>query len=176
MANGDTRIVARDVGELAGVAGAGDDMAHAATFEAVEQIFAGQHCRRRNDDGAELDRRQHHFPEGNDVADHQQDRIATADTMAAQEIRHTVGTFGQIAKAELGLSRIATRHPQCRPVVVSGVGVEPVERPVEGFQLRPPELRARPLMVVALRHQDVSCFDECFCRSHGCLPIAPSAN
>ena len=168
LADGDPRVVALDLGELAGIARSCDDVADVAALEAVEQLVVADHRRCRHDDGAELDRRQHHLPERHDVAEHQQEAVAAADTVAAQEIGHLVGALGEFAERQLRLARVAGRHPQRRPVVAAGVDVEPVERPVEGLELGPAKAGVRPVIVLAVGDEELACLPKCVCRRHRC--------
>ena len=78
-ADRDARVVARERGELVGVRAANHDVAHIAALEAVEKVIGGEQRGRRNDDRAELDGRQHGFPERNLVAQHHQDPVTAGD-------------------------------------------------------------------------------------------------
>ena len=61
-ADGDARVVARQIVEFGGGIGRGNYMADAAARETVGEIVAREQHRRRHDHGAELHSRQHGFP------------------------------------------------------------------------------------------------------------------
>ena len=77
-------------------------MAGAAALEPVGEIVCGQQRRCGDDHGAELHRRQHDFPQRDDVAEHQQDAVAAFDAEGAQAVGDAVGPFGQFGEGEPG--------------------------------------------------------------------------
>ncbi len=107
-------------------------MADTPTLEPVEQVGPGEQRGGRDDDRAKLHRRQHHFPQRDDVAEHQQDAITPGDAQRAQAVRDAVRACGQLGEAQF--RRAIADDLQCRPVgerTLRQLGVEPIERPVE---------------------------------------------
>jgi hypothetical protein len=63
----------------------------AAAIEPVLQFIRGQQRGGRNDDDAELDRRQHGLPQRHHIAEQQQQMIAALQPLRAQEIGNLIG-------------------------------------------------------------------------------------
>ena len=141
VADGDARQALVEAVELGGLAGGGHDMARPAALEAVGEIDRRQQGGRRNDDGAELHGRQHHFPERRHVAQHQQHAVAALHAQRAQAVGDAVGAFRQLGEGE---ARRAVADDRERRLVrqrpARQLGVEPVERPVEAIHLGPAEI------------------------------------
>ena len=152
-ADGDPRIVARQVGEFGGDVGTGDDVADAAAGKAIGEIVAGEQHGRRHDHGAELHRRQHAFPQRHDIAEHQQDAVAAADAEAAQRIGDAVRALAQLGEGELGLARILVDQPQRRLPIAARHRIEIIERPVEAVELRPAEIAVGGRVILAMAQQ-----------------------
>ncbi len=69
----------------------GDDDLRLPAFQPVTQFVAGEQCRRRNGNDAKLHCRQHGLPQRHDIAEQQQEMIATLQAEIAQKIRGLVG-------------------------------------------------------------------------------------
>jgi hypothetical protein len=61
-ADGNARVVARQIGKFSGLVGAGPDLADPAAIEPVDEIVAVQQGGRGDDDRTQFHRRQHAFP------------------------------------------------------------------------------------------------------------------
>ena len=106
----------------------------------VRQVGGLQQRRGGDDDRAELHRREHHLPQRDDVAEHQQHVVAAPHPEAAQPVRHLAGPGRHGRVADRLVRPVVADHPQREPVrVLGGDHVEPVERPVELVQRRPGE-------------------------------------
>src|SRR5699024_6477418 len=89
-ADGDALVVTLDAGEAVGELGAGDDVPDAAPGDPVPQVALGEQRRGGDDHGAELDHREHDVPQFDLVGEHQQDPVARADAVVAEEVRGAV--------------------------------------------------------------------------------------
>ena len=155
VADGDARQALVEAIELRSLAGGGHDMARAATLEAIGEIDRREQGGRRDDDGAEFHRRQHHFPERRHVAQHQQHAVAALHAQRAQSVGDAVGAFRQFGEGEA--RRAVADDRQCRLVGLRSarqLGIEPVERPVEVLHLRPVEIAIGRRVVAAMGQQE----------------------
>ena len=134
-------------------------MPHLPALEAVAQVVGGQQRGGRDQHRAELDRRQHGFPQRQFVAEHQQDAVAAPHAQAAQVVGDLVRSHGELAERALRLAAVLADDPQggrigqCR---IARHRVEMVERPVEFGQRRPVELAHRSGLVGAQAQQQIA--------------------
>jgi 8-oxo-dGTP pyrophosphatase MutT (NUDIX family) len=155
-ADGNARVVARQIGKFSGILDAGDDMPDTAAREAVEEIVAVQQSRRRNDHDPELHRRQHAFPQRRHIAEHQQQAVAAADAEAAQPVGDPVRPLGELGKGEPGFAAPLIDEPQTRAVVATRHRVEIIERPVEPVEHRPAKIAVGSLVIPAMGEQEIA--------------------
>ena len=148
--------IGRRLGHARRAARVGQDPAHAAACEAVGEVGAGQQQRRRDHHHAELDRREHGFPQRHLVAQHQQHPVARLGAEARQEARDLGRAPRELGIAQLRLGTGLLDDVQCRRVVVGGDRVEPVGRPVEALERGPCERGAGGIEVGAVREQQVA--------------------
>ncbi len=148
-------------------------MAGSAAIEAVDEIIARQQRRRRDHDGAQFHRRQHHLPQRHDIAEHQQDAVAAPDPERPQMVRDPVRPLGYLGKAQPLLAAALVDDPQREAVIALRHRVEIVERPVEPVEHRPAEIAVRGLVIGAMGQQEVARFEELGCRHRFTLPVWP---
>ena len=126
--------------------------------DAVGEIIRGEQRRGGNDDAAQLHDRQHRFPEGRNVAQHQQDAVAAVHAQLAEVVRNAGRALRQLGKRQLGFFSAFVHHPQGGLVapVAGGDAVKPVQRPIEAIELGPLEARVSGLIIVAVREQKIA--------------------
>ncbi|MNP19727.1 hypothetical protein D3C76_1122680 [compost metagenome] len=140
--------------------GTDHQMANLATFDTIGQVIASQQCGGRDDHGAKLEGGQHGFPQGDVVAKHQQDALATAHAKGTQVVGHLVGARGQLLEAVALLAAVFFDDPQGVGLVAFGHGIEVIQRPVEFTQLRPLEVPCGSGVVGTVGQQEITSFDE----------------
>ena len=72
---------AGEVRKTRGERSVGDNGLDVAALQTVGEIVTLQKRRRRNDDGSELDGREHRLPQRHDIAEHDEDAIAGTDAL-----------------------------------------------------------------------------------------------
>ncbi len=156
IAGADQREALGDSLELRRLGRAGDDVAHPAPLEAIQQVGLREQRAGGNDHCAELHRRQHHLPQRHHIAEHQQDAVAALHAQRAQPVGDAAGAFGQLGEGQLG-GAFANDLERRAPTAFAArqLGVEPVERPVEAVQIRPAEARIRSVIIRAMRKQEI---------------------
>ncbi len=173
-ADGDARVVAGKIDEFRRIGDRGDDVPHPPAREAVGEVVARQQRRRRHDDGTELHRRQHAFPERRDIAQHQQQPVAAADAEPAKIVGDAVRPLAERGKGNLRLTAALIDDPQRRPLVTARDPIEMVERPVEAIEHGPAETAIGGGVVRPALQQEVAHFRErrCIVGGHGGSPVA----
>ena len=142
--------------EFRRIGGIGNHETRAATGEAVLQIIAGQKRGGGDHHGAELHRRQHHFPQRHDIAEHEQDAITTLHAKCAEPIGDAVGRHRKLGKA--ALSRAIANDAKCGAGTMRTSGqlsIKPIKRPVEVIQFRPTEIAIGGGVIATLRQQEI---------------------
>ena len=148
---------AGDAGELRRLGLLGHHVPHVAPRHPVFQVGRLQQRRRGDDDRAQLHRRQHHLPQRDDVAQHEQHPVAAPHPEPAQPGRDLRRPRRQAPVADRLVGPVVADHPQRDPVGMLGRDrVEPVEGPVELVQLRPAELGPGRVVVLAVVQQQVT--------------------
>ncbi len=157
---------ARDGGieplELRRIAAIGDDVPHPPAREAVPQVGAVEQRRRRDHHRAELHRRQHRLPQRHDVAEHHQDAVAALHPHGAQPVGQPAGIGRELGEA--AHRRAVAGDAQRLGVAeraAGELGIEPVERVVEGLEPRPAEVAAGGGVVLAVGEEEVAGLLEC---------------
>ncbi|MCY1350237.1 hypothetical protein D9M69_364650 [compost metagenome] len=155
-ADADAGAALGEAGELVSMGAADHQVANLAALDAVAQVVGGQQGGGGDHHGAELEGRQHGFPQRDMVAEHQQDALATAHAQLAQVVGDAVGAFGQLGEAVALLAAVLLDDPQRRCLVAPGQRIEVVQRPVELAQLRPAEVARGGGVVAAVGQQEVA--------------------
>ncbi|EGJ73920.1 putative acetyl-CoA synthetase [Streptomyces sp. Tu6071] len=155
-ADGDAGPVAGDLRELLQVGGAGDDVAHLAALDAVAQVEGAEERGRRDDDGAQLHRGEHEFPQLGLVAEHEEDAVARGDAEAAQPVRGARGAQGQFGEGQFQARAVLLDDVERGALVALGDPVEPVERPVEQLGAGPREAGVGRRVVLAVAEEEVA--------------------
>ena len=157
----------RQVDDLGHAGGVGDDMAHLAALQPVGQVVARQKCGGRDQHRAQLDGRQHGFPQRHLVAHHQQDAVAFARAQSHQPVGHLVGALRQLGIAQPELLARVFHNVQGRRRVVTGDAVKVIQGPVEAVQQRPFEGLDGGFVIGAVRQQQVAAGQELREFGHG---------
>ncbi|CAB4930731.1 unannotated protein [freshwater metagenome] len=154
VADGDAGVVPGHAGELGRVHGVGDHVRRPAALDPVDQVGRAQRGGGRHDDRAELHHRQHRLPQLDLVAQHQHHPVAPADPDRGQPAGHLVRPPDHLGEGVPRLAAVGLGDPQRGALVVAGVGVEPVVRPVEPVaQVGPAELGDRARVLTPQRQQ-----------------------
>ena len=148
---------AANMESFAGVGRRCDHEAHPRPRHPLGQILGGQQRGRRHHHGAELHRRQHHFPERRDIAQHHQHTIAAPHAQRTQPVSHPVRPLRKLPETQHRSTR--PDNAQRRRIgerACGQLGIEPVQRPVETLQRRPAETGISRRVIGAMRQQESS--------------------
>ena len=160
-AHRDARVTAGQRFELDRLGAGRDHVPHLAALHAVAQVFGRQQHRGRNQHRAELDRREHHLPQRQLVAQHHQHAVTALHAQTAQMVGDLGRALRHLAKAAFHLAAVLTDDPQRGCVGTLGVARHPVEmvqRPIEFGQLWPAEFTRGGDLVVTQTKQQVAGF------------------
>jgi len=141
----------------------------AAAFDSVDELVGSEGGGGGQDDGADFHDGEHGFPEFDLVVEHEDDVVAAGDAVGGEVCCDLVGAVGHVVEGVCGLGAVFFDDPQCGVVVAAGVGVEPVDRPVEPIpEVGPDELLDGLRIVTAQVLQEVACLsvDLSGCLSH----------
>ena len=144
------RIPARHVIELGCVLASHNHVAHPTALDSVRQVVGSEGSRCRHDNRAELENAQHRLPQLDLVAEHHHDRVAAPDAERAQPRSDLIGSCRHLIEGSLHARSVRRQHDQCRTLVATGNGVEPVDCPVERTDdIRPAEFFGRGSQILA---------------------------
>ena len=146
-----------------------------AAIEPILQFVRRQQGGCGDHDHAELDGRQHGLPQRHDVAEQQQQVVATLQPLRAQKIRDLVGASRQRRKGEFRFAVLTgIDDPERGAVAAFGItrqfGIEPVQRPVERHRIGPTEALHRRIVVGAMLQKKRAGILEC---RHRYFPASP---
>ncbi len=152
------QIAAAQIRKLRNLVLCRDHHPRPAAVEPILQLVRRQQRGRGDHHHAKLHRRQHGLPERHDIAEQQQQVIATPQALRTQKIRDLVGAARQRREGEFCLPVAAgIDDPQRRAVTARGIickpSVEPVERPVERRWIWPAETLHRRIVIGAMLEQ-----------------------
>ena len=148
------------------------DRLDVAALDAIGEVRLGQQRGGRDDDGAELDRSEHHLPQRGDIAQRQEDAVAALDARA-RAASWRPGSTAAPSQRTSPWSRapdaVSTIHSAGRSATAGSApsAVEPVDRPVERHRVRPAEAGIGARVVLAVVQQKLPRLGE---RGHRRLP------
>ena len=116
---------------------------------------------------AELHGREHRLPQRRHVGQHEQQPVAAARAAAAERVGDPVAPRGELGEREPHVGRVVGHEPERGAVVARGVGVEPVQRPVEAVEDGPAEVAVGVGVPVAMREQELARVEEGLRGPHG---------
>ncbi len=137
-----------------------------AIVDPVLQVGRHQQCRGRDDDSAQLDRGEHHIPQGHVVGHHHQDAVATRDAKTPQEIGDLIRALRHLLERITLVGAVFIDDPQRRIGIVPGQGIEIIQRPVKTIENRPLELTIGGLIIGAVRDEEIPRPQKVICRIH----------
>ena len=156
----DARVVARDVGELRGVARRARRRAGRSPRSIRSRRSAGpSSVDGRDDHRAELDRGEHRLPQLHLVAEHQHQPVAAPHALAAQPVGHRGWSAPPARRTSAAVAAVRPRRSSSagRSGARRRDHVEPVQRPVELRRAAASaNSRYAALVVVAVRQQEVA--------------------
>src|SRR4029077_4384578 len=123
------------VSEARGERRLGDDRAHATPLETIPEILALEQRRRRNDHRTEADRGEHRFPESDAVGQHEEQAIATSDSLRGEKRRKRRRAHGHAGEGYRSIAAGIVDHAQRGGVVAGRDDLEVVADPVELLEL-----------------------------------------
>ena len=160
-ANDDAVVITTQAGIFFDLSKLGYDVSGPATLKAITQVLESEQWGGGNDDRPQLDRGQHDLPHRHMVGKVDDDAVASANTLFAQEVGNLIGTPRHFCESQLYFGATVVDDPKRRLIISTSVGIKIIERPIECIELGPTEIAIGSFVIFTMVEQELACAQKC---------------